>query len=272
MWAPTMCWRSPWIGSRSSGRSSPPTGILRFGLWRRGDWIFRPARLEGSRARPSDTAEPRRVDEIIEPCSPRISGLRCVRLATRLSRMMGRSMATFLPSPASGRMPRLWRLREKSWKACWRDRAVDLRRRHGTILPVNPYASQLGDRNARAVIAETPQQLAALAERLGPAGLERSPAPGKWPARAILCHLADCETVFAFRLRQALAEPHHIVQPFDQDKWAATYASIPATDAIVTFAALRRWNLLLIESALPANANKPVTHPERGTMTFATIV
>ena len=32
---------------------------------------------------------------------------------------------------------------------------MDLRRRHGTILPVNPYASQLGDRNAREVIAET---------------------------------------------------------------------------------------------------------------------
>ncbi|MGA2724326.1 MAG: DinB family protein [Bryobacteraceae bacterium] len=34
-------------------------------------------------------------------------------------------------------------------------------------------------------------------------GVERPRAPGKWNARQILCHLADVEIVFAFRLRQA---------------------------------------------------------------------
>ncbi len=52
-----------------------------------------------------------------------------------------------------------------------------------------------------------------------------NPAPGKWNAREIVCHLADTELVFAFRLRQAIAEPDHIVQPFDQDKWASNYAA-----------------------------------------------
>ena len=32
------------------------------------------------------------------------------------------------------------------------------------------------------------------------------PAPGKWSAAEIVCHLADCELVFGFRLRQTLAE------------------------------------------------------------------
>ena len=137
---------------------------------------------------------------------------------------------------------------------------------------LNPYAKFLGAQDPLAVLRETHNRLHNLVRAIGHDRLTESPAPGKWSARDILCHLADCETVFAFRLRQTLAEDHHIVQPFDQDKWAATYASIPATDAIVTFAALRRWNLLLIESALPTYASKPVTHPERGTMTFATIV
>jgi hypothetical protein len=62
------------------------------------------------------------------------------------------------------------------------------------------------------------------------------------------------------------------VQPFDQDKWAATYAGIPAAEALAVFSAMRNWNLRLLGTALPAAANRPVTHPERGAMTFQTIV
>jgi hypothetical protein len=32
--------------------------------------------------------------------------------------------------------------------------------------------------------------------------------------------------VFAFRLRQTLAEDGPLIQPFDQDKWAATYTGV----------------------------------------------
>jgi hypothetical protein len=137
---------------------------------------------------------------------------------------------------------------------------------------LNPYAKFLASQDPLAVLKETHNRLHNLAHAIGPSRLTQSPAPGKWSPRDIFCHLADCETVFAFRLRQTLAEDHHIVQPFDQDKWAANYASIAPPDAILTFATLRRWNLGLIESALPTHANKPVTHPERGTMTFSTIV
>jgi hypothetical protein len=35
---------------------------------------------------------------------------------------------------------------------------------------------------------------------------------------------------------------------------------------------VRAWNLALIRSVKPADLSKPVTHPERGTMTFQTIV
>jgi hypothetical protein len=84
--------------------------------------------------------------------------------------------------------------------------------------------------------------------------------------------LADCEIVFAFRLRQTLAEPHHIIQPFDQDMWASSYAAYDAQSALAVFTTVRDFNVKLIDS-LPADAfSKPVSHPERGTMTFQTIV
>jgi hypothetical protein len=136
----------------------------------------------------------------------------------------------------------------------------------------NPYAKFLGDRDVLETIAETPARLSGLAERLGAEGLERSTAPGKWRAREILCHLADCEVAFAFRLRQALAEPRHVIQPFDQDAWAAPYPALGTQAALDAFAALRRWNLALLAAA-PAEAwSKPMNHPERGDMTFGTVV
>jgi hypothetical protein len=122
------------------------------------------------------------------------------------------------------------------------------------------------------ILASTSVEIGRLIETLG---LEKSavrPAPGKWSAAEIICHLADCEVVFAFRLRQTLAEDAPVIQPFDQDKWAAPYPGVPANAALEAFAAMRRWNLLLINQALPAAAGRPVTDPERGTMTFLTIV
>src|SRR5260370_39656393 len=117
-------------------------------------------------------------------------------------------------------------------------------------LSMHPYAASLGERDPHAVLAESPARLGALFDKLGIQGAERALAPGKWSARKILCHLADCEVAFAFRLRQVLAEPHHVIQPFDQDAWAAVY-NAPALDvasALEAYTALRQWNIKLIES------------------------
>jgi len=139
-------------------------------------------------------------------------------------------------------------------------------------MSLNPYASNLGQQDPLQVIAATAANLNSIADRLGPAGLERGLAPGKWSARKILCHLADTEVAFAFRLRQAGAEPHHVIQPFDQDQWAANYDTLDAREALAIFQPLRQWNLKLIRSFSPAVLAKPLTHPERGTMTVQVMV
>jgi hypothetical protein len=137
---------------------------------------------------------------------------------------------------------------------------------------MNPYASYIGNRDPLEAIAATPHSLRAHLDTLGAEGAQRSPAPGKWSAREILCHLADCEIVFAFRLRQALAQDHHVIQPFDQDRWAARYAAFDAESALAVFASVRHWNIALIRS-LPREAfDRKLNHPERGEMTFQTVV
>jgi hypothetical protein len=140
----------------------------------------------------------------------------------------------------------------------------------------NPYARFVANDPARRsvpeILAASPAQLTALVDAIGPQRIQVAPAPGKWTPAEILCHLADCEIAFAFRLRQALAEDHHILQPFDQEKWAATYSGIPAEQALVVFQTNRAWNLTLVKNAPPNAASRVVTHPERGAMTFATLL
>jgi uncharacterized damage-inducible protein DinB len=137
---------------------------------------------------------------------------------------------------------------------------------------MNPYASFLAGGDPLATIRGTAAHLEnALGQR--DAGiLNRPPAPGKWSVRDILAHLADCEIVFAFRLRQALAEDYHVIQPFDQDRWAATYAHYEARAALAVFVAVRQWNLALVAGLMPEALTKLLTHPERGEMTFQVVI
>jgi uncharacterized damage-inducible protein DinB len=139
-------------------------------------------------------------------------------------------------------------------------------------MAINPYAPQLGDRDPLEVTRATPVQLENHVRTLGPEKLNLAPAPGKWSVRDIISHLADCEIVFAFRLRQALAEDHPIVQPFDQDKWAPPYAHYDAATALAAFSALRQWNLALLSGLKAGDFARSLNHPERGDMTVQTVL
>jgi hypothetical protein len=133
---------------------------------------------------------------------------------------------------------------------------------------MNPYASQLGNQDPVSVLSATASRLQELAKSIGDSRIEQPIAPGKWSPRQIFIHLADCELAFGFRYRQTLAEDNHLVQPFDQDKWAGAYAAYEARQALETFAALRRWNLALIQKLTPEQMAKVVMHPERGQETL----
>ena len=135
----------------------------------------------------------------------------------------------------------------------------------------NPYEKFLDGRPVETILAQTPDALAEDLEVLG-SKQTRRPAPGKWSAAEIVCHMADCEMAFGFRLRQALAEDGPTIQPFDQDKWAAQYAGVPPALALETFSELRKWNLHLIHAVMPGAAGRKVTHPVRGVMTFQTVL
>src|SRR5262249_48046243 len=135
-----------------------------------------------------------------------------------------------------------------------------------------PYATFLGDQNPVDVLEQTARRLAKVGERLNAGNMEWRPAPGEWNAREILFHPAGCEIAVAFRLPPTPAAKHHPIPPFAQEKWAGMYGGLSARSALSAFSALREYNLALIGSTAEDGMTKKVNHPERGDMTFRTIV
>jgi uncharacterized damage-inducible protein DinB len=138
-------------------------------------------------------------------------------------------------------------------------------------MDLNPYAKYLGDQDPIKVLELTSAKLAKLTERMPDEQLELRPPSGKWSAREIVAHMADCEIVFSFRLKQALAEDRPAIQPFDQDRWATRYGNFDISNGLRLFSALRDWNLLLFDGLTPEQWERPTTHPERGVLTLRTI-
>jgi hypothetical protein len=137
---------------------------------------------------------------------------------------------------------------------------------------MNPYARQLGSRDPLKVVATTARHLEQLSVALGPVRMEEAPAPGKWTPLEILSHLADCELVFGYRIRQALAEDPHVIQTFDQQLWARNYTGYDAHAAMMTFSCIRQWNLMLVRSVPPEAMDRRIVHPELGPMTFRELI
>ena len=139
-------------------------------------------------------------------------------------------------------------------------------------MALNPYAKFLGAQEARAVIAATPGLVHQAMSAMSAEQVEAPIAEGKWSPREVVAHLADCELVFSFRLRQTLAMPSPVIQPFDQDEWAKRYGSYDMASALVMFHAARGWNMKLIGGLSEADWQREMTHPERGTMTFQNVI
>jgi len=139
-------------------------------------------------------------------------------------------------------------------------------------MELNPYAKFIGERDPRAVIAATPGLVQRVLSELTNDQVMAPISEGKWSPCQIVSHLADCEIVFSFRLRQTLAMESPVIQPFDQDDWAKQYGSYDVDSAMEMFRAARVWNLRLIGGLSQADFEREMTHPERGTMTFQTVV
>ena len=130
----------------------------------------------------------------------------------------------------------------------------------------NPYAADLGDMDVMRALADTPERLRSLAERMTPAQYARSYAPGKWTAAQLFVHLAQVELAFSLRVRMAVTSHDYVVQPFDQDTWMAREPVVAGLDALRGYYAMRQFNLPFYRSLTIDERRRPLVHPERGPM------
>ena len=137
-----------------------------------------------------------------------------------------------------------------------------------------PYVHLLEGRDAAEVMRATPSRLIKVLTALTPEQLEYKPAEHKWSIREILCHMADCEVAWAWRLRQVYGADDPTLQPFEQDAWAKAYDGVEYTTeaARSVWIPLRRWNLALIGALSEADKRRPAHHPELGNITLWDIV
>lgn len=112
---------------------------------------------------------------------------------------------------------------------------------------------------------KSPKEIAAAVSGLSPAALHYKPAPEKWSILEILGHLADIEIVYAYRLRQMLADQNPIIAPMDQDAWARNlgYMDMAAPELVAVYGLNRHHNLRLLQRLKPADLEKSAFHPER---------
>ena len=110
-------------------------------------------------------------------------------------------------------------------------------------------------------------RIGALVANWTPAEFERSYAPGKWSARRILIHLTQTELALGNRARMALAIPNYQAQSFNQDVWIAQESGLSGPEAVDALVALTRMNAAFFAALSPAERERPMTHPEYGSIT-----
>jgi len=120
----------------------------------------------------------------------------------------------------------------------------------------------------------TPAKLEKILKSMGKRDVSARPAPDKWSAQEIVAHLAECELVAGWRLRQVLNTNGTEIQSFDQDAWATTsgYSRMDPKKSLQMFRVLREANLALLASIPKEKWNNYGVHQERGNETVAHIV
>ena len=104
------------------------------------------------------------------------------------------------------------------------------------------------------------------------------PAPegevGKWSIQQVVLHLADCEAVFADRIKRVIAEENPTLLAFDENKWAsALHYNDQSADLGAQQVDLMRRQLGAVLKHLGDDAfNRSGTHSEAGKITLADIV
>ena len=111
---------------------------------------------------------------------------------------------------------------------------------------------------------KSPKQIAAAVSGLPEKTLRYKPSPDKWCILEILAHLVDIEIVYAYRMRQMLADKKPAIAPMDQDDWAKNlgYLQESVPELVALYGLNRHHTLQLLRRLKPGDLEKSAYHPE----------
>ena len=121
----------------------------------------------------------------------------------------------------------------------------------------------------------SPREIATAVSGLPDKTLRYKPSPDKWSILEMLAHLVDMETLYAYRMRQMIADKDPQIAPIDQDEWARNlgYTEESAPELLALYGLNRHHNLQLLRRLKAADLEKGAFHPEhKRKVTVAEIV
>ncbi len=118
-----------------------------------------------------------------------------------------------------------------------------------------------------AILREFPDRLEKLVLPLTDEQLDQRVAESEWSPRQVVHHLADSHMSANFRFRLPLDEDNPTVPTYNQEAWArhADYR-MPLEASLMILRGLHQRFVALLESLTDAQWQRPVTHPEYGTV------
>ena len=125
----------------------------------------------------------------------------------------------------------------------------------------------IGDANPLDTFEATVPQWRDLTRGLTPAQLAAEPSDGEWSVAAITGHLFDVDLVQGFRWRLMLTEDNPTYPGYNEKLWTPM-PRLPFGQLLDAWAGLRAANLLVLQSAWPAAAERTAMHAEQGPESF----
>ena len=104
--------------------------------------------------------------------------------------------------------------------------------------------------------------------------LSKRPAEDKWSGKEIIGHLGDCEQVYGFRFKLALAQPGSPFQAFEQTPWVKKlrHQDRSVGEMVEDFKRLRETNTAILKGIKPEEWERFGIHPEAGMLTISQMV
>jgi uncharacterized damage-inducible protein DinB len=97
---------------------------------------------------------------------------------------------------------------------------------------------------------------------------------GKWSIQYLLAHLADCDGVFADRMKRMIAEDNPQLLAFSETHWAANlaYEHRSGEDSLALFKAIRQQMTTILRHIPAAAWQRTGVHSEAGKMSLSQIM